>query len=48
MADWLFRQNHNENKDTEIPGLQLSINAIQTATNIPECMIMSELQQATS
>ena len=35
-----------KNKDAEIPGMQLSINAIQTATNIPESMTMHELQQA--
>ena len=28
--------------------MQLSINAIQTTTNIPECMTMHELQQVTS
>ena len=28
--------------------MQLSINTIQEATNIPECVTMHELQQATS
>ena len=37
-----------ENKDAEIPGMQLTINAIQTTTNIPDCMAIEELQQATS
>ena len=43
IADWLSRQNHNENKDSEILGMQLNICAIQTATSIPECMTMHEL-----
>ena len=29
IVDWLSRQNHSENKDEEIPGMQLSIKAIQ-------------------
>ena len=48
IADWLSRQNSNENKDAEIPGIQLNINEIQTATNIPVYMKMHELQQTTS
>ena len=37
IADWLSTQKNIENKDAEIPGMQLNINTIQTATNIPEC-----------
>ena len=48
IADWLSRQYHDENKDTQIPGMQVSINVIQTATNIPEHMTMHDLQQAVS
>ena len=48
MADWLFRQNHNENKDEEIKGMQISINAIQLTSYVPECMIFSELKEAAS
>ena len=48
IVDWLFRQNHKENKDAEIPSIQMDINAIQTTTNIPECMTMHKLQQVTS
>ena len=47
MADWLSRQNHNENKDKEIKGMQISINTIQLITNVPECMIFNELKEAT-
>ena len=35
IVDWLSRQNHKENKDAEIPGMQLNIDAIHTMTNIP-------------
>ena len=38
MTDWLPRQNHKENRDTGIPGIQLNINDILTSTNIPDCM----------
>ena len=48
MADWLSQHNHNENKDKEIIGMQISINTIQSTTNIPEHMTMHVLQQATS
>ena len=37
-----------ENGDTDMPGMQLNIDAIQTATNIPDCMTLQELQQAIS
>ena len=29
IADWLSRQNHKENKDTEIPGMQLNMDSIK-------------------
>ena len=48
MADWLSRHNHSENKDEEIMGMQISINVIQSNTNIPECMTMCELQEVAS
>ena len=48
IADWLSRQNHGKNKDEEIPSMQLSINAIQIANNVPECMTIHESQQASS
>ena len=34
IADWLSRQNHDKNKDAEIPSMQLNINTIQTAADI--------------
>ena len=47
-ADWLSRHNHTENKDTEIPGMDIKVNAIQTATNISECMSIPQLHQTTA
>ena len=48
IADWLSRQNYNENKDKEITGMQISLNALQSTTIIPKCMTMQGLQEATS
>ena len=47
-VDWLSRQNHTKNKDAELPGMQLNIDSIQTTTNIPDCITIQQLQQATS
>ena len=47
IVDWLSTQNHNKDKGAEIPGMQFGISAIQTTTNIPECMTIHELQQVT-
>ena len=33
--DWLSRQNHAENRDEEITGLQLNINVIDIETEAP-------------
>ena len=48
MADLLSRQNHKEDKDEEIEGIQVNVNNIETSTNIPECMMICELQHETS
>ena len=48
MADWLPRQNYNENKDEEIKGMQININAIQLTINVPYCMTFNELKDVTS
>ena len=37
-----------ENKDVEIPDMQLNIDSTQRTTNLPNCMIIHELQQAMS
>ena len=48
MVDWMSRHNHSESKDEERTGMQISINVIQSMTNILECMAMHEVQEATS
>ena len=48
ITDWLSRHNHTENKDAEIPGIDIKVDAIQTATNIPDCMSVPQVQQATA
>ena len=47
IAYWLSRQNHKEDKDEEIAGMEVNINTLETATNIPECMTICELQHKT-
>ena len=47
IAGCLSRQHHKENKDAEIPGMQLNSDSIQTTANIPDCMTIHELQQTT-
>ena len=44
IEDWLSRHNHTENKDTEIPGMDIKVDTKQTATNIPECMLIPQQQ----
>ena len=36
------------NKDLEIPGMQLNVDVIPAKANIPDCMMIQQLQQATS
>ena len=42
--DSLSRQNYKEDKDEEIAGMQVNINATETATSILECMMIHVLQ----
>ena len=37
-----------ENKDEEIHGMDVRVDAIQTSMNVPECMSMQQIQQATA
>ena len=48
IADWLSKHNHTEGKDQPIKGMEIQVNIIQTATDMPECLSMTELQQASS
>ena len=48
MAAWLPWQNHEGNKDNEIPGMKINIDAMHTATDILEyCMSIQDIQWAT-
>ena len=42
------KEKHKENKDAEIPCMELNNDAIQTTTSIPDCMTIHELPQAVS
>ena len=46
IADWLPRHNHNEGKDEEIPGMALSINAMEMCQDIPQYMTAKEIKYA--
>ena len=46
IAYWLFHHNHKENKDEPIQGMGIRVDAIQSMTDIPECMSTSQIQQA--
>ena len=48
IADWLLRHNHTEGKDKPIKGMEIQMDAIQTVTDMPECVSMAEIQQASS
>ena len=48
IADWPSRHNHTEGKDQPIKGMEVQIAAIQTATDMLECLSMTEQQQASS
>ena len=46
IADWLLRHNHTEGKNKPIKGMDIQMDTIQTATDMPECVSMAEIQQA--
>ena len=46
IADWLSHNNHIEGKDKPIKGMDIRIDAIQSTTDMPECISMAEIQQA--
>ena len=37
IADWLLRHNHAEGKDKAIKGMDIWVDTIQSATDMPEC-----------
>ena len=48
IVDWLSWHNHEEGKDKPIKDMDIRINAIESATDIPECVSISQIQQASS
>ena len=48
IADWLSRQNYKENKDATICGMDIRVDATQTSVNVPECMLVQQIQQTTA
>ena len=47
IADWLSCHNHEGNKDESIQGMDIRVDIILSMTDIPECMSISQIQQAT-
>ena len=45
VADWLSQHNQKEGKDEPLQNMDVRVNAIQSATDIPECMSISQIQQ---
>ena len=48
IVDWLLRHNHTEGKDKPTKGMDIWVDTIQTATDMPDCISMAEIQQASS
>ena len=48
IADWLSRYNHIEGKDRPIKDMDIQVDAIQSATDILECVSAAEMQQAST
>ena len=48
IADWLLRHNHVEGKDKPIEDMDIRVDAIQSATDMLECISMAEIQQASA
>ena len=48
IADWLSRHNHTEGKDKPIKGMDIQVDMIHTTMDMPECVSMAEIQQASS
>ena len=48
IADWLSRHNHVEGKDKLIEDMDTQVDAIQSITDMLECVSMVEIQQASA
>ena len=48
ILDWLCCHNHKENKNTEIQGLSINVNPINTAVDLLLCTSIQDIQEATA
>ena len=48
IPDWLSQHNHEEDKDKPMKDMDIRIDNIQSATDIPECISISQIQQAST
>ena len=47
-ADWISRHNHVEGKDKPIKDMDIWVDAIQSVTDLLECIAMAEIQQTSA
>ena len=47
ITEWLSRNNHTEDKDQEITGMNINANAISTAVYMPVCTLIEDIEAAT-
>ena len=47
FADWLYRHNHETNRDEDIPSMCITISAIESCMNLPECMAVKKIRIVT-
>ena len=48
IADWLLRNNRVEGKNKPIKDMDIWVDTIQNSIDMPECISMAEMQQASS
>ena len=46
-VDWLFHNNHTENREQEIAEIRVNVNAISTPVNIPNGTSIVDIEAAT-
>ena len=47
IVDWLSQNNFTEDRDQEITGKNINVNAISTLVNMPVCTSTEDIQAAT-
>ena len=47
IVDWLSHHNNTENKDHEIAGMSISIHMLSTVVDVPVCMPIKAIRNAT-